>query len=651
MGSAQENNFVRDTGLETIETATFTPNNSHIGKHIHLTVTYTDTSGEEQKKSVLSEKIINDPPRISGIDIIYNDTSSSDVFDPHKGVFAVADTDHTSHTFTLSGAILTASKSGYTHSITNGYGKFFINENNGNYLFEPDNTAINLLSSFKTETSTVTVSDGLATSDAGTIKFVFNGVEDGPSVSTGGSQTLAVKTDDQDPDDRDTGFRIILSDVDTVVTETSHTMTITGSHGDKFILKPLDVSSGKFGLYLKAGASFSDSEAGIAQISVKAAHGEMQSNIVPVSVFVDAVPTVLITGSSTLSPITSGRALTASLNTGYTLHTEDDDGTSGATTVVFRDANGKDVSSLFRVSHSDGTIALNTGSILTESLVVKAEFTDDEGNTVISTTAMNIPVTPSPSISIDGVISTNMRVRPDISEISDQHESFPDFYYTWEKGTLDASGNFIPEGFSSSSETLVLGTSAYGGKYLRLTVGYTDQDGENQSLSVVSENPVNYSPSLDDEVISYTEDSGEEDPTGRFDGSDRDAGSTLTYQVKDSVADTTETGYTHRWDATYGKLFYNEGSGAYIFKPDTFAIEPLNEATSQYAEFFASDGIATTTGELTVKIIGVNDAQAGASASQGGRVGFASHNEIFHFMAGESEAPNEADNTLTLDMM
>ena len=125
----------------------------------------------------------------------------------------------------------------------------------------------------------------------------------------------------------------------------------------------------------------------------------------------------------------------------------------------------------------------------------------------------------------------------------------------------------------------------------------------------------------------------------------------MTYEVKDSVADTSETGYIHRWDATYGKLFYNEGSGAYIFKPDTFAIEPLNEATSQYAEFFASDGIATTTGELTVKIIGVNDAQAGASTSQSGRVGFASHNEIFHFMAGDGEAPNEAENTLTLDMM
>jgi hypothetical protein len=57
------------------------------------------------------------------------------------------------------------------------------------------------------------------------------------------------------------------------------------------------------------------------------------------------------------------------------------------------------------------------------------------------------------------------------------------------------------------------------------------------------------------------------------------------------------TGFTHRWDATYGKLFYNHDTGAYIFKPDEDAIDPLSATVSQYTDIFVTDGIATTAGE------------------------------------------------------
>lgn len=74
------------------------------------------------------------------------------------------------------------------------------------------------------------------------------------------------------------------------------------------------------------------------------------------------------------------------------------------------------------------------------------------------------------------------------------------------------------------------------------------------------------------------------------------------------------TGFTHRWDATYGKLFYNHDTGAYIFKPDEDAIDPLSATVSQYTDIFVTDGIATTAGELGIKIIGMADAQGRAQS-------------------------------------
>lgn len=121
--------------------------------------------------------------------------------------------------------------------------------------------------------------------------------------------------------------------------------------------------------------------------------------------------------------------------------------------------------------------------------------------------------------------------------------------------------------------------------------------------------------------------------------------------MKDSVADTSETGFTHRWDATYGKLFYNHDTGAYIFKPDEDAIDPLSATVSQYTDIFVTDGIATTAGELGIKIIGVADAQGEGSISRDERSDIGQSEESFIYTGNYGEFEIENQNSFASDIL
>ena len=110
--------------------------------------------------------------------------------------------------------------------------------------------------------------------------------------------------------------------------------------------------------------------------------------------------------------------------------------------------------------------------------------------------------------------------------------------------------------------------------------------------------------------ISFTDTSGDDSfsaASATASGSDRDSADTLTYAISGQSADTSQSGYTHAAGGTYGTLYINSGTGAYIYVPDEDAIQELTTQQSESFTVTLSDGTATASRTLTATLNGVND--------------------------------------------
>ena len=112
-------------------------------------------------------------------------------------------------------------------------------------------------------------------------------------------------------------------------------------------------------------------------------------------------------------------------------------------------------------------------------------------------------------------------------------------------------------------------------------------------------------------AISLTDTSADDtfsDTSATLPVTDRDNGQTLTYTLRGSSADTSRSGYTHSRATTYGSLFINSGTGAYIFVPSERAVESLSSGSvSEDFQIVVSDGDLSAGQSLIVNVSGVND--------------------------------------------
>ncbi|MDD9841190.1 MAG: VCBS domain-containing protein, partial [Alphaproteobacteria bacterium] len=103
------------------------------------------------------------------------------------------------------------------------------------------------------------------------------------------------------------------------------------------------------------------------------------------------------------------------------------------------------------------------------------------------------------------------------------------------------------------------------------------------------------------------------DETGNFGATDPDEGATLTYVVAQGQTaareDASESGFTHSVQGTYGKLYYNSGTGGYRYVPDNDKMNALGAGShTDVFEVTANDGIDTSTQHtFTVTINGADD--------------------------------------------
>jgi trimeric autotransporter adhesin len=92
--------------------------------------------------------------------------------------------------------------------------------------------------------------------------------------------------------------------------------------------------------------------------------------------------------------------------------------------------------------------------------------------------------------------------------------------------------------------------------------------------------------------------------SGTLSGADADASTTLTY----GIASGTVTSGVSRQVGTYGTLAVTVASGAYTFTPNAAAINALSANTTESFTVTVSDGTATTTASYLVNLTAANDA-------------------------------------------
>ncbi len=191
-----------------------------VGESATDVFTYTINSGGVDTTQTLTITIngVNDDPTItSGADsATFTDTSGDDDFGAgHTGTLSASDVD-TSDTLTygITGGSADNSHVGYDVSLAGNYGTLYINSATGDYIYIPNDAAIEALTSSTSETFTFTVSDGHGGTDSQGFTVTVDGVNDTPDLAaiasatytdTSGDDTFTNTTGTLDGSDRDSG--------------------------------------------------------------------------------------------------------------------------------------------------------------------------------------------------------------------------------------------------------------------------------------------------------------------------------------------------------------------------------------------------------------------------------------------------------------
>ena len=111
-------------------------------------------------------------------------------------------------------------------------------------------------------------------------------------------------------------------------------------------------------------------------------------------------------------------------------------------------------------------------------------------------------------------------------------------------------------------------------------------------------------------AASFTDTSGDDsfsNVSATAGATDADTGDTMTYSITGGNADTSRSGFTHSASGSYGTLYINSSSGAYIYVINDGAMEGASSTVTDSFTVSASDGSASSTSDFVATINGVND--------------------------------------------
>lgn len=152
-----------------------------------FTIQATDGAGTTGNSLTITINGVNDTPSLTApTSATYTDTSATDTFANTTGTLSASDVDSgTTLTYGISSGTngsTTINSITYDVSKTGTYGILYVKSSDGSYVYVPNATAINALTSNTTDTFTVKTSDG-SLSDSKTFTVNITGVNDAPTAS------------------------------------------------------------------------------------------------------------------------------------------------------------------------------------------------------------------------------------------------------------------------------------------------------------------------------------------------------------------------------------------------------------------------------------------------------------------------------------
>lgn len=174
--------------------------------------------------------------------------------------------------------------------------------------------------------------------------------------------------------------------------------------------------------------------------------------------------------------------------------------------------------------------------------------------------------------------------------------------------TLNADGSYS---YTADGSTVSLGV----GESVTDVFSYTVNSGgtnSTQTISIVI-NGLNDGPSITSSVDSATYNDTQANDvfsnhTGTLTASDPDTNDTLTFGATGAAADNSQGGYDMSVAGSYGTLYINSSTGAYVYIPSDSAMEHLKTTVSDSFTFTVDDGHGgSDTQSFVVTVNGVND--------------------------------------------
>ncbi|HVZ42274.1 MAG TPA: VCBS domain-containing protein [Ramlibacter sp.] len=633
----------------------------NVGDMLTDTFTYTVDDGHGGSGTasiVITIHGADDAPTLATIESAptFTDTSGTDTFADISGTLVGTDVDNPSLTYSVAGQSSGDTLEGYDVSVASAYGRLYLNTANGDYLFAPDSAAINALhnSVFDTVTFNVSVSDGTF-SDSKSIAIHVVGVNDAPIVDT--VEALAYGDTGAYDDFDDARGTITASDVDSTI----QSYSLSGASGSSGSDVYRTGTYGTLHVNMSTGAysyvANDDAMNGLGE-------GQSASETFTLSAYDGAIAasatlTVTITGANDAPVLTapasaslhdtpandvfgivSGTLVASDADAlhvlSYSVSDADNDTLQGfdqavATPYGTLHLNASDGSYQF-IADDAAINALNAG----ENPVLVFDMTVSDEHGASDTKQLVIDITGAndfPTLSVGGPLT--------IADTSDG-DAFDSGDFTGTATAGPGTTFTLPDGVFTGDEDYDWSqTSVYGTLYLNSGTGaymFDPSDATINALQAGSNPQVSFPIRADNGATSETQNlavliTGANDTpilaavpgatvsdtaandafanvTGSLHVTDVDSG-TLHHQIVGATPDSFLPGYTMSFAGTYGRLYLNEMSGAYLYDPNEMTINglPAGSDLSDVFNLVASDGSSQSSQQtLTITVHPVDDA-------------------------------------------
>ena len=597
----------------------------------------------------------DDAPSLAALSgFSFTDTSANDSFSNATGTATGTERDAADTlVYSISGGSADGGLAGYDVARAGTYGKLYLNSGTGAYAYVPDDSAIEALKSSTSESFTLAVTDG-NTSASQTLTASINGAEDTPSLATlsgftftdtSANDSFSNATGTATGSERDSGdtlaYSITGGSADTSLA--GYDLSRTGTYGKLH----LNSGNGNYA-YVPDDSAIEGVKNGVSDdftLSVTDGNGTATQTLTASIAGVNDTPSLAtltgfsftdssgddsfsnVTGTASGSDLDSGETLTYAITggsadsslAGYDLART---GTYGK--LYLNSGNGNyayvpddsaiegaksSVSENFTLSVSDGSAnstqtltATINGADDATSLAALAgfSFTDTSGddsfsNATGTASGSDRDTSDTLTYAITGGSADSGLAGYDLARTGTYgklylNSSNGNYAYVPDDSAIEGAKSSVGEDFILSV------TDGNTTATQRLTASVT---GVNDSLSVASLTAISITDTAADDSFSAT--------TASVSATDRDTADTLAYAITGGSADTSESGFTHSRNGTYGKLFINSSTGAYKFIPTGSAVQKLTASASEDFTVRVTAGSETIDRTLTANVAGAND--------------------------------------------